>query len=161
MSLRTEHKVEGGATRRRNSGRSGRQTDWGNISESWIRHVIPKIEMRDSQVSISARICSVLFDNRENRMLAKLVVPHAGPCRDSGEAISDEVIREKRLVFGGQTISRSHRLTFFYFYAPSVWPCGVREKRLLKSDAKDGRKQAQSDLTLPRQYGENQQIRTV
>jgi hypothetical protein len=57
-------------------GRSGRQTDWGNISESWIPHVIPKIEMSNWQATLAAyllaRICSVLFDYREKGMLGKL-----------------------------------------------------------------------------------------
>ena len=96
-------------------GRSGRQTDWGNISESWIPHVIPKIEMSDWQATLAAysyfaRICSVLFDNKEMGMLVKLATLSTQVRAGIQGTVSDEVIREKRLMFRRQTISRSHKL---------------------------------------------------
>jgi hypothetical protein len=72
--------------------------------------VIPKIEMSDWQATLAAyraRICSVLFDNREMGMLVKLATLSTQVRAGIQGTVSDEVIREKRLMFKSQTISRS------------------------------------------------------
>jgi hypothetical protein len=71
-------------------------------------------EMSDWQPTLAAylaRICSVLLENREMGMLVKLATLSTQVRAGIQGAISDEVIREKRLMFRSQTISRSHKLS--------------------------------------------------
>jgi hypothetical protein len=103
-----DHKVEGGARPIWKANRLGQHLRW------WMPHVIPKIEMSDWQATLAAyllaRICSVLFDNREKGMLVKLATLSTQVRAGIQGTISDEVIREKRPMFRSQTISRSHKL---------------------------------------------------